>query len=56
MNICIPKIEVGIIANLAKEISKLGIPAFACTPDRLPELVEVALKGLSLNSPKRNRS
>lgn len=34
--------------NLAKDISKLGIPSFACTPDRLPELVEAALKGLDL--------
>jgi uncharacterized protein with von Willebrand factor type A (vWA) domain len=30
--------------NLAKEISKLGIACFACTPDRLPELVENALR------------
>ncbi|MDR2847981.1 MAG: VWA domain-containing protein [Bacteroidales bacterium] len=36
-------------ANLAKEISKLGIACFACTPDRLPELVEAALKGLDLS-------
>lgn len=35
-------------SNLAKEISKLGITCFACTPDRLPELVEGALKGLDL--------
>jgi uncharacterized protein with von Willebrand factor type A (vWA) domain len=35
--------------NLAKEISKLGIACFACTPDRLPELVEAALKGFDLN-------
>jgi hypothetical protein len=34
--------------SLAKEISKLGIACFACTPDRLPELVEAALKGLDL--------
>lgn len=33
---------------LAKDISKLNIPAFACTPDRLPELVEAALKGFDL--------
>ena len=31
--------------NLAKDISKLGIDCFACTPDRLPELVECAIKG-----------
>ena len=34
--------------NLAKEISKLGIACFACTPDRLPELVECAIKGVDL--------
>ncbi|MDR0725397.1 MAG: VWA domain-containing protein [Prevotellaceae bacterium] len=34
--------------NLAKEISKLGIACFACTPDRLPELTEAAIKGLDL--------
>jgi uncharacterized protein with von Willebrand factor type A (vWA) domain len=35
--------------NLAKDISKLGIACFACSPDRLPELVESALKGIDLN-------
>ncbi|MBK5720630.1 VWA domain-containing protein [Dysgonomonas sp. Marseille-P4677] len=30
---------------LGKEISKLGIACFACTPDRLPDLVASALKG-----------
>jgi hypothetical protein len=39
-----PDYDVG----LAKEISKLGIACFACTPDRLPELVEAAIKGLDL--------
>ncbi|MDR1340043.1 MAG: VWA domain-containing protein [Prevotellaceae bacterium] len=34
--------------NLAKEISRLGVACFACTPDRLPELVEAAIKGLDL--------
>ena len=34
--------------QLGKEVSKLGIPCFACTPDRLPELVENALKGNDL--------
>ncbi|MDR2286390.1 MAG: VWA domain-containing protein [Prevotellaceae bacterium] len=34
--------------SLASEISKLGIACFACTPDRLPELVEAAIKGLDL--------
>lgn len=33
---------------LAKDISKLNIPAFACTPDRLPEMVAAALKGFDL--------
>jgi hypothetical protein len=34
--------------NLSNEISKFGIPCFACTPDRLPELIEAAIKGLDL--------
>ncbi|MDR1895862.1 MAG: VWA domain-containing protein [Prevotellaceae bacterium] len=34
--------------DLAKDISKLGIACFACTPNRLPELVEAAIKGLDL--------
>lgn len=34
--------------NLAKDIGKLGIACFACTPDRLPELVEAAIKGTDL--------
>jgi len=34
--------------NLGKEISKLGIACFACTPDRLPDLVAAALKGQDL--------
>ncbi|MDU1905009.1 MAG: VWA domain-containing protein [Dysgonomonas sp.] len=34
--------------NLGKEISKLGIACFACTPDRLPDLVAAALKGQEL--------
>ena len=33
---------------LGKEISKLGISCFACTPDRLPDLVAAALKGQDL--------
>ncbi|SBV90812.1 VWA domain-containing protein [uncultured Dysgonomonas sp.] len=35
-------------ANLGKEISKLGIACFACSPDKLPELVEAALRGMDL--------
>ncbi len=34
--------------NLGKEISKLGIACFACTPDRLPDMVAAALKGQNL--------
>ncbi|MDR1593846.1 MAG: VWA domain-containing protein [Prevotellaceae bacterium] len=41
--------------NLATEISKLGISCFACTPDRLPELVEAAIKGLDLKKFEQNR-
>ena len=34
--------------NLGREISKLGIACFACTPDKLPDLVTAALKGQDL--------
>jgi hypothetical protein len=34
--------------KLAAAISKLGIACFACSPDRLPELVECAIKELDL--------
>lgn len=35
---------------LARKLSKIGIPCFACTPALLPELVEGALKGRDLNA------
>ena len=35
-------------AALGKKISAIGIPCFACSPDKLPELVEAALKGKDL--------
>ena len=34
--------------NLAQKIANLGIPSFACSPDKLPALVEGALKGFDL--------
>ena len=34
--------------NLGKEISKLGVPCFACTPDHLPDMIGAALKGHDL--------
>ena len=34
--------------ELAKRISAVGIPCFACTPGKLPELIEAALKGKDL--------
>ncbi len=34
--------------SLAKKLSALGIPCFACTPNRLPELLEGALRGTNL--------
>ncbi|MEI7028155.1 VWA domain-containing protein [Paenibacillus sp. y28] len=34
--------------NVAKRLSSFGIPCFGCSPDRLPELIEGALKGLDL--------
>ncbi|MDR2679195.1 MAG: VWA domain-containing protein [Tannerella sp.] len=36
--------------NLAKEIAKSGIACFACTPDRLPDLVAAAIKGSDLTA------
>ncbi|WP_018121851.1 VWA domain-containing protein [Wohlfahrtiimonas chitiniclastica] len=33
---------------LGKEISNLGVPCFACTPDQLPEMIGAALKGHDL--------
>lgn len=37
-------------SSLAEKISAYEIPAFACPPERLPELLEAALKGKSLKS------
>lgn len=34
--------------ELGKEIAKLGVACFACTPDRLPDLIAAALKGQDL--------
>ena len=33
---------------LGKKVAALGIPSFACSPDKLPELVEGAIKGMDL--------
>ena len=34
--------------GLARKLSALGVPCFACTPSRLPDLVEGALRGADL--------
>ncbi|MUT68112.1 VWA domain-containing protein [Paenibacillus sp. NEAU-GSW1] len=34
--------------SVAKKLAHYGIPCFGCTPDRLPELIEGALKGMDL--------
>lgn len=34
--------------QLGRKIANLGIPSFACSPDKLPELVEGAIKGFNL--------
>ncbi|MFX3632773.1 MAG: VWA domain-containing protein [Candidatus Pristimantibacillus sp.] len=34
----------------ARKLAQQGIPCFGCTPDRLPELVEAAIKGRDLNA------
>lgn len=36
--------------SLAKKLAALGIPCFACTPQRLPELLEGALRGANLTA------
>jgi hypothetical protein len=36
--------------NLAKKVSELGVPCFGCTPNRLPELIEGALKRQDLKA------
>jgi hypothetical protein len=36
--------------QLAKKLSGLGVPCFACTPAKLPELLEGALKGSDLTA------
>jgi hypothetical protein len=35
-------------ANLAEKLTKLGMPCFGCTPDRLPDLLAAVLKGNDL--------
>jgi uncharacterized protein with von Willebrand factor type A (vWA) domain len=35
---------------LARKLSALGIPCFACTPNRLPEMLEGALRGMDLKA------
>lgn len=35
---------------LAKKLANLGIPCFGCTPNKLPELIEGALRGHDLQS------
>lgn len=35
-------------AQMAQKLSKLGIPSFACSPQKLPELLERVLKGQDL--------
>ena len=36
-------------AQMAQKVAALGIPCFACNPERLPELLEKALKGQDLS-------
>lgn len=35
--------------NISKKIAKMSIPCFACTPEKLPELLERALKKMDLS-------
>ncbi|WP_040949036.1 VWA domain-containing protein [Gorillibacterium massiliense] len=34
--------------EVARKLSQFGIPCFGCSPDKLPELIEGALKGMDL--------
>jgi len=34
--------------DVARKLSQYGIPCFGCSPDKLPELIEGALKGMDL--------
>jgi len=36
--------------NLARKLAELGIPCFGCTPQKLPELLEGALRGADLKA------
>jgi len=36
--------------NLAKKLTGIGVPCFACTPNLLPQMLEAALKGRDLGS------
>ncbi|MCA9429891.1 MAG: VWA domain-containing protein [Candidatus Omnitrophica bacterium] len=36
--------------GLARKLAALGIPCFGCTPQRLPELIEGALRGNDLQA------
>ena len=36
--------------SLAKKLAALGVPCFACTPNKLPDLVEGALRGGDLTA------
>ena len=36
--------------SLARKLAALGIPCFACTPNKLPDLVEGALRGTDLSA------
>jgi hypothetical protein len=36
--------------NLARRIANVGVPSFACTPNRLPEVLEGMLKGHNLEA------
>jgi len=36
--------------NVARKLTAVGVPSFACTPQRLPELLEGALRGGDLTA------
>lgn len=42
--------------HTAKKIASMGIPVFACAPEKLPQLLEAALKGYDLSPFEKNQT
>ena len=42
--------------RLAETLAKLGMPCFGCTPERLPDLLAAAIRGIDLKTVAANGS